>query len=41
MSIQELLAEAGKGGIDRQPISVDGRGLEATADSGSLRSGEK
>jgi len=40
MIIQELLAEAGKSGIDRQPISVDGRGLEAAADWGSLRSGE-
>jgi thiol-disulfide isomerase/thioredoxin len=40
MIIQELLAEAGSGGIDRQPVSVDGRGLEAAADWGSLRSGE-
>jgi thiol-disulfide isomerase/thioredoxin len=40
MIIQELLAEAGKSGIDRQPVSVDARGLEAAADWGSLRSGE-
>ena len=40
MIIQELLAEAGNGGIDRQSVSVDGRGLEAAADWGSLRSGE-
>jgi thiol-disulfide isomerase/thioredoxin len=40
MIIQQLLAEAGNGGIDRQPVSVDGRGLEAAADWGSLRSGE-
>ena len=40
MIIQELLAEAGKSGIDRQPVTVDGRGLEAAADWGSLRSGE-
>jgi thiol-disulfide isomerase/thioredoxin len=40
MIIQELLAEAGKSGIDRQPVMVDGRGLEAVADWGSLRSGE-
>src|SRR5215211_3437067 len=40
MIIQELLAEAGSGAIERQPVSVDGRGLEAAADWGSLRSGE-
>ena len=40
MIIQELLAEAGKSGIDRQPVTVDSRGLEAAADWGSLRSGE-
>ena len=40
MIIQQLLAEAGFGGIDRQPVSVDGHGLEAAADWGSLRSGE-
>jgi len=40
MVIQELLAEAGKTGIDRQPVRVAGQGLEAAADWGSLRSGE-
>src|SRR5215216_207321 len=40
MIIQELLAEAGNGAVDRQPVSVDGHGLEAAADWGSLKSGE-
>jgi thiol-disulfide isomerase/thioredoxin len=40
MIIQALLAEAGIGGIDRQPVSVEARGLEAAADWGSLRSAE-
>jgi hypothetical protein len=40
MIIQELLGEAGKSGIDRQPVSVDARGLEAAADWGNLRSDE-
>jgi hypothetical protein len=40
MIIQALLAEAGIDGIDRQPVSVDARGLEAAADWGSLRSAE-
>jgi len=40
MIIQELLAETGIGGIDREPVSVDGRGLEAAADWGSLKSPE-
>jgi thiol-disulfide isomerase/thioredoxin len=40
MIIQQLLAEAGNSGVDRQPASVEGRGLEAAADWGSLRSGE-
>lgn len=40
MIIQELLAETGNAATDRQPVSVDGRGLEAAADWGSLRSGE-
>src|SRR5262245_53653522 len=40
MIIQELLAETGKSGFDRQPVSVEGRGLEAAADWSSLRSGE-
>jgi thiol-disulfide isomerase/thioredoxin len=40
MVIQELLAETGIEGIDRKPVSVDGRGLEAAADWGSLKSPE-
>ena len=40
MIIQGLLAEAGKSGIDRQPVTYDGHGLEAAADWGSLRSDE-
>jgi thiol-disulfide isomerase/thioredoxin len=40
MIIQALLAESGVGGIDRQPVSVDARGIEAAADWGSLRSPE-
>ena len=40
MIIQELLAEAGRGGFDRQPVSLEARGLEAPADWRSLRSGE-
>ena len=40
MIIQELLAEAGNGGFERQPVSPDARGLEAAADWGSLRSAE-
>jgi len=40
MITQALLAETGIGGIDRQPISVDARGIEAAADWGSLRSPE-
>ena len=40
MIIQELLAEAGTAGIDREPVSVDARGLEAAADWRSLRSAE-
>jgi hypothetical protein len=40
MIIQELLAEAGMGGIDREPVSVDARGIEAPADWGSLKSAE-
>ena len=40
MMIQALLAEAGHSGIDREPVSVDARGVEAAADWGSLRSGE-
>jgi len=40
MIIQALLAEAGIGGFDRDPVAVDARGLEAAADWGSLRSPE-
>ena len=40
MIIQELLAEAGMVGIDREPVSVDARGIEAPADWGSLKSAE-
>ena len=40
MIIQELLAEAGSGGIDREPVSVNGQGIEAAADWGNLRSPE-
>ena len=40
MIIQELLAETGIGGIDREPISVEAHGVEAAADWGSLKSPE-
>jgi len=40
MIIQELLAEAGNGAVDREPLSVDARGVEVAADWHSLRSGE-
>jgi thiol-disulfide isomerase/thioredoxin len=40
MIIQALLAEIGIGGIDREPVSVDARGIEAAADWDSLRSPE-
>jgi hypothetical protein len=35
-----LLVEAGIGGVDRDLVSVDARGLEAAADWDSLRSPE-
>lgn len=38
--IQELLAEAGAGGFDSRPVSVDARGIEVAADWDSLRSPE-
>jgi len=38
--IQQLLAEAGIGGIGHELVSVDARGAEAAADWGSLRSPE-
>jgi hypothetical protein len=40
MIIQELLAQNGADGISREPLSVEGRGLEAPADWRTLRSGE-
>ena len=38
--IQQLLAEAGVGGVSRELVSVDGRGAEAAADWGNLKSPE-
>ena len=38
--IKQLLAEAGNGGIGHELVSVDGRGAEAAADWGSLKSPE-
>ena len=38
--IQQLLTEAGSGGIGHELVSVDGRGAEAAADWGSLKSPE-
>ena len=38
--IQELLAEAGASGVSRDLVSVEGVGVEAAADWGSLRSPE-
>jgi len=40
MVIQQLLAEAGLGGADREPVRVDASGAEAPADWASLRSPE-
>ena len=40
MVIQELLAEAGRGAIDRKPVSVKPEGFEVAADLDTLRSGE-
>src|SRR5438093_611267 len=40
MIIQQLLAEAGVGGIGQELVSVDARGAEAAADWGSLKSPE-
>jgi thiol-disulfide isomerase/thioredoxin len=40
MIIQQLLAEAGIRGIDREPVSVDAGGIEAAPDWASLRSAE-
>jgi len=38
--IQQLLTEGGNAGIDKKLVSVDGRGAEAAADWGSLKSPE-
>jgi thiol-disulfide isomerase/thioredoxin len=38
--IQQLLAEAGKGDIDHQPVTVSGRGIEAVADWKNIKSPE-
>ena len=40
MIIQQLLADAGIGGIDHELVSVDAQGAEAAADWGDLRSPE-
>ena len=40
MIIQELLSEAAVGGIDREPVAIDARGIEASADWSNLRSAE-
>jgi len=40
MIIQQLLREAGASNVSMDVVSVDGRGLEAAADSSSLSSGE-
>jgi thiol-disulfide isomerase/thioredoxin len=40
MIIQELLAEAGASGIEREPVAVNPQGFEAAADWSSLKSGE-
>jgi thiol-disulfide isomerase/thioredoxin len=40
MIIQELLREAGVGGVSREPVSVDARGIEAAADWSNLKSPE-
>jgi thiol-disulfide isomerase/thioredoxin len=40
MILQALLREAGASDVSREPVSVDGRGLEAAADWGDLKSPE-
>jgi thiol-disulfide isomerase/thioredoxin len=40
MIIQELLREAGIGGVSREPVKVDARGLDAAADWSNLKSPE-
>ena len=39
-AIQQLLSEAGARDVDRQLVSVDGRGIEAAADVSNLRTSE-
>jgi hypothetical protein len=39
-AVRELLAGSGVRGLDRDPVSVDGRGVEAAADWGNLKSPE-
>ena len=39
-TIQKLLSEAGVGGVSRELVSVEGRGVEAAADWGNLRTPE-
>jgi thiol-disulfide isomerase/thioredoxin len=39
-TLQKLLAEAGTGGAGHEPVSVEGRGIEAPPDWGSLQSPE-
>jgi thiol-disulfide isomerase/thioredoxin len=40
MIIQELLREAGAGGVSREPVSVHARGIETSPDWGNLKSPE-
>lgn len=40
MVIQQLLSEASATGVEREPVSVNGQGLEAAADWTNLKSGE-
>ena len=40
MIIQDLLAQNGAGGVSREPVSVNGHGLEAAADWSNLKSPE-
>jgi len=40
MILQQLLAEAGVGGVGHELVAVDARGIEAAADWDSLQSGE-
>ena len=40
MILQELLREAGASGVSREPVAVEGRGLDAAADWSNLKSPE-